>query len=124
MAQAGPARSPASATSANRPALSTIHFTHLRNVKREGGLSFHEAEHLLGSSDMVGVLKALLDEEAERKRQGRADVDIPMRPDHGHLMLDDIAKDNTRPGYSAIGRLKGMAELHGAIAALQWGASH
>ena len=99
---------------------SRVHFAHLRNVCREGGNSFYEAEHIGGSSDMIAVLRALLDEEAERKRAGRSDDTIPMRPDHGHLMLDDIEKNDTRPGYSAIGRLKGLAELHGAIAALSW----
>ena len=103
---------------------SRIHFAHLRNVTREGGNSFHEAEHLGGSSDMVAVLAALLDEEMDRRKQGRADSSIPMRPDHGHLMLDDIGKKNSRPGYSAIGRLKGLAELHGAIAALAWSGAH
>lgn len=97
-----------------------IHFAHLRNVRREGGNSFHEAEHLGGSSDMVAVLEALLAQESMRRTQGRADWSIPMRPDHGHLMLDDIAKADSRPGYSAIGRLKGLAELHGVIAALSW----
>jgi mannonate dehydratase len=102
-----------------------IHFAHLRNVRREEGNSFCEAEHLGGSSDMVGVLAALLDEEEARRKQGRGDWSIPMRPDHGHLMLDDIDKANSRPGYSAIGRLKGLAELHGAIAGLSWkGARH
>jgi mannonate dehydratase len=95
-----------------------VHFAHLRNVRREPGNSFHEAEHLGGSSDMVAVLAALLAEEKSRREAGRADWEIPMRPDHGHLMLDDIAKARTRPGYSAIGRLKGLAELHGAIAVL------
>ncbi len=98
-----------------------VHFAHLRNVRREAGGSFHEAEHLGGSSDMIAILRALLAEEQTRRSQDRIDAEIPMRPDHGHLMLDDIAKTDTRPGYSAIGRLKGLAELHGAIAALTWG---
>lgn len=97
-----------------------IHFAHLRNVRREGGGSFHEAEHLGGSVDMVAVIRALVDEENRRRRSGRLDAEIPMRPDHGHLMLDDIAKANAKPGYSAIGRMKGMAELRAAEMALRW----
>lgn len=97
-----------------------VHFAHLRNVRREEGGSFYEAKHFGGSSDMVAILRALLAEEKSRREVGRTDAEIPMRPDHGHLMLDDIAKANTRPGYSAIGRLNGLAELHGAIAALTW----
>ena len=103
-----------------------IHFAHLRQVKREGdpagasaiGGSFHEAAHLDGSSDMVGVVRALLEEEARRRREGRADHEIPMRPDHGHLLADDIHK-KTNPGYSYTGRLKGLAELRGVTRGLQ-----
>ncbi len=97
-----------------------IGFAHLRNVRREEDLSFHEAEHLGGSSDMAGVVHALMMEERRRREEGRADWEIPMRPDHGHLMLDDIAKPGTRPGYSAVGRLKGLAELNGLMAAFEW----
>lgn len=92
-----------------------IHFTHLRNVTRETDTSFHEAEHLGGSSDMVAIVFALRREEVRRQAEGREDHDVPFRPDHGHLMLDDIARGNARPGYSAIGRLKGLAELRGVI---------
>lgn len=95
----------------------SIHFTHLRNVTRETDTSFHEAEHLGGSSDMVAIVFALRREELRRQAEGRDDWDVPFRPDHGHLMLDDIAKGNARPGYSAIGRLKGLAELRGVIRA-------
>ncbi|CUA85446.1 mannonate dehydratase [Chelatococcus sambhunathii] len=95
-----------------------IHFAHLRNVKREDDGSFFEDDHLAGSSDMIGVIGALLDEEARRRAEGRADAVIPMRPDHGHLMLDDVGK-KTNPGYSCIGRLRGLAELRGAMMALQ-----
>ena len=95
----------------------SIHFAHLRNVTRESETSFHEAEHLGGSSDMAEVVFALRREECRREAEGRKDRDIPFRPDHGHLMLDDIAKGDSRPGYSAIGRLKGLAELRGLIRA-------
>jgi mannonate dehydratase len=94
-----------------------IHFAHLRNVTRESAFVFYEAEHLGGSSDMAGVVFALRREEERRRIEGRADAEIPFRPDHGHLMLDDRDKANTRPGYSAIGRLKGLAELRGVIRA-------
>jgi mannonate dehydratase len=95
-----------------------VHFAHLRNVRREGGNSFHESEHLVGSVDMVGVIRALIDEETRRRETGF--TEIPMRPDHGHLMLDDVAKTGTKPGYSAIGRMKGLAELRAVEMALRW----
>lgn len=95
-----------------------IHFVHLRQVTREPDGSFHEAEHLAGTSDMVGVIKAMLEEEARRRRTGRTDHEIPLRPDHGHLLADDIGK-RVNPGYSLIGRLKGLAELRGVIHGLK-----
>lgn len=95
-----------------------IHFVHLRQVMREPDGSFYEAEHLNGSSDMVGVIAAMLREETRRGKQGRPDHEIPMRPDHGHLLADDISR-RTNPGYSLIGRMKGLAELRGVIAALK-----
>lgn len=97
-----------------------IHFLHLRNVKREDGTvpgSFHEAEHLGGDTDMVAVVAAILREEARRRGAGRADASIPFRPDHGQDILDDKSR-KAQPGYPAIGRLKGLAELRGVIAAL------
>ncbi|CAH1656358.1 D-mannonate dehydratase [Hyphomicrobiales bacterium] len=97
-----------------------IHFAHLRNVKREAPKTFHEAEHLGGSSDMVGVVAGLMKEERRRRAEGRPDAEIPMRPDHGHLLIDDIGK-RTNPGYSCIGRLKGLAELRGVMAAIDAG---
>jgi mannonate dehydratase len=98
-----------------------IHFLHLRNVARESAgtpCSFHEAEHLDGDTDMVAVIAAVLREEARRTRQGRADAQIPMRPDHGQDILDDLAR-GAQPGYPAIGRLKGLAELRGVERALR-----
>jgi mannonate dehydratase len=97
---------------------SRIHFAHLRQVTRESDRAFHEAEHLDGSSDMVGVVRALLEEEARRRREGRPDNEIPMRPDHGHLLADDILK-RVNPGYSLVGRLKGLAELRGVMRGLK-----
>ncbi|MFZ2083334.1 MAG: mannonate dehydratase [Candidatus Sulfotelmatobacter sp.] len=96
-----------------------IHFVHLRQVTRESDGSFHEAEHLAGSSDMVGMIRALLQEEAHRRRAGRPDHEIPMRPDHGHLLADDIGK-KVNPGYSLVGRLKGLAELRGVMQGLKF----
>ena len=98
-----------------------IHFLHLRNVKRESSNvrgSFFEAEHLKGDTNMVLVLEAALKEEKRRKALGRADWSIPMRPDHGQDILDDLNR-RAQPGYPSIGRLKGLAELRGIIAALE-----
>ncbi len=89
-----------------------IHFVHLRSTRRQADGSFHEAEHLDGDVDMFGVVRALGREMQQRAATGRADVRLPMRPDHGHQMLDDLEKV-TNPGYSAIGRLRGLAELRG-----------
>jgi mannonate dehydratase len=91
-----------------------IHFAHLRNTTLEPDGSFYEADHLDGDTDMVGVVAALMAEETRRKDDGRADAEIPMRPDHGHLIVDDIGK-KVNPGYSCIGRLKGLAELRGVM---------
>jgi mannonate dehydratase len=90
-----------------------IHFLHLRATKREDdALSFHEAAHLDGDVDMVGVIREVLTAERQRAAAHRPDAAIPMRPDHGHQMLDDLGK-RVNPGYSAIGRLKGLAEIRG-----------
>lgn len=94
-----------------------IHFVHLRNVTLAASGAFFEDDHLDGDVDMVALILALLDEERRRRSLGRDDAVIPMRPDHGHLLLDDIGK-TTNPGYSAIGRLKGLAELRGVERAL------
>jgi mannonate dehydratase len=89
-----------------------IHFLHLRNVQREADGSFYEADHLGGSNDMYAIMKNVILEQRKRVASGREDIAIPMRPDHGHKILDDFNYD-TYPGYSVIGRLKGLAELRG-----------
>jgi mannonate dehydratase len=89
-----------------------IHFLHLRNVQREDDGSFYEAEHLNGSTDMYAVMKKIILEQQKRQENGRQDITIPMRPDHGHKLLDDF-NYKIYHGYSAIGRLKGLAELRG-----------
>lgn len=95
-----------------------IHFAHLRaTLREENPASFHEAAHLAGDVDMVGVVRVILAEEQRRRQQGNPRA-IPMRPDHGHQMLDDLHK-KTNPGYSAIGRLKGLAEVRGVEVALK-----
>ncbi len=91
-----------------------IHFVHLRNVKREPDGSFYEADHLGGDVDMVPLVAEIMAEEERRSEQGRSDAEIPMRPDHGHLLGDD-GKKRVNPGYSFIGRLKGLAELRGVM---------
>ncbi|TPQ50635.1 mannonate dehydratase [Prosthecomicrobium hirschii] len=94
-----------------------IGFAHLRATKREAdGVSFHESDHLDGDVDMVAVVRALLEEDHRRAEGSK----IVFRPDHGHRMLDDLAATKrTNPGYTAIGRLRGLAELRGVIRALE-----
>jgi mannonate dehydratase len=89
-----------------------VAFLHLRNVTKEADGSFHEADHLGGDVDMPAVIAAFLDEEARTGRQ------IPFRPDHGHVLLSDAGR-KTHPGYTLIGRLRGLAELRGVIAGLR-----
>lgn len=99
-----------------------IHFVHLRNTRRtepSAGLksSFYESEHLGGDTDVVATIGALLAEQKRRQSEGRADWQIPMRPDHGQAMLDDLSR-NSMPGYPLIGRMRGLAELRGIMQAL------
>ena len=91
-----------------------IWFAHLRNVAKEPDGSFMEADHLDGDTDMIAIVIALLEEQKRRKDAGESHWRIPMRPDHGHELLDDVGKP-THPGYPAIGRLKGLAELRGVM---------
>lgn len=95
-----------------------VHFIHLRaTVREDNPLSFHEGDHLAGDVDMYGVIKVLIAEEERRKKAGIKRL-IPVRPDHGHQMLDDLKK-KTNPGYSAIGRLRGLAEIRGVEYAIR-----
>ena len=97
-----------------------VHFLHLRNVKRESPRrsgSFYEAEHLGGDTDMVALIAARRGRGAAAARGGPGRRLDPVRPDHGQNLLDDL-KRNAQPGYPAIGRLRGLAELRGVMTAL------
>lgn len=96
---------------------SRIHFAHLRNVAKDADGSFMEADHLDGDTDMVALVSVLMEEQERRRAAGEASWRIPMRPDHGHELLDDIGRP-THPGYPIIGRLKGLAELRGVMRAV------
>ncbi|MCK8490613.1 mannonate dehydratase [Spirosoma sp. RP8] len=96
-----------------------IHFVHLRSTERNADGSFQEANHLEGDVPMAGVMRALLNEQKRRQDEGRTDFRMPFRPDHGHRMLDDLTSGKrTNPGYTAIGRLRGLAELRGLMTGL------
>jgi mannonate dehydratase len=99
---------------------SHIHAVHLRSVQHESDGSFYEASHLAGSVDMPAVVQILLDEQDRRRHVGQADWQLPLRPDHGHTMLDDLDKTiELTPGYSCIGRMRGLAELRGLVLGLR-----
>jgi mannonate dehydratase len=94
-----------------------IHFVHLRNVAKDPDGSFMEADHLGGDVDMVSVVTTLLEEQKRRRDAGDDRWRLPFRPDHGHELLDDVGKP-TFPGYPAIGRLRGLAEIRGVMTAV------
>jgi mannonate dehydratase len=94
-----------------------IHFIHLRNVAKDPDGSFMEADHLGGDVDMVSVVTTLLEEQKRRRDAGDDRWRLPFRPDHGHELLDDVGKP-TFPGYPAIGRLRGLAEIRGVMTAV------
>jgi mannonate dehydratase len=93
-----------------------IHFVHLRNVTREQDGSFYESDHLDGDNDLISLVSVLLQQESARGQKG----EIPMRPDHGHTLGDELGQSGVNPGYSYVGRLKGLAELRGVIRTLEW----
>lgn len=99
---------------------SRINAVHLRSTQRLPDGSFFEADHLAGSVDMPRVMRLLLDEQDRRRAEGRSDWRLPFRPDHGHTMMDDLGKQAViTPGYSAIGRMRGLAELRGLMLGLR-----
>ncbi len=98
-----------------------VHFVHLRNVSRQEDGSFHESEHLDGDNDLVDLMAELLDNERVRRENDPSAPELPMRPDHGHTLGDELGDASVNPGYSYLGRLKGLAELRGVMRALEWG---
>jgi len=97
-----------------------IHFVHLRNVAREPDGSFYESDHLDGDNDLISLVSTLLKQESSRRQTGSTLPEIPMRPDHGHTIGDELEQNDVNPGYSYVGRLKGLAELRGVIRTLEW----
>jgi mannonate dehydratase len=96
-----------------------INFIHLRNVTKDPHGDFVEDNHLEGDVDMYGVIRSLLLEQKRRAKEGRRDSRMPMRPDHGHLMLADLNREKVYPGYSLFGRMRGLAELRGLELGIQ-----
>ena len=90
-----------------------INFIHLRNVVKNEDGDFYEENHLEGDVDIFSIMKILLLEQKKRLEEGRKDARMPLRPDHGHLMLPDSGRKNIYPGYSLMGRMRGLAELRG-----------
>ena len=101
-----------------------INFVHLRNLNRNADGDFIEVAHLEGDIDIYGVMKVLVEEQINRFNKGRKDTHIPMRPDHGLLMLDDRKKKSIYPGYSLYGRMKGLAELRGLETGIRFSLKH
>jgi mannonate dehydratase len=100
--------------------VSRVHFVHGRTVKNEAdGLSFYESDHLNGDVNLPAVLHLVMTEQAKRRQLGQEMWQIPVRSDHGHLLLEDRLR-NCNPGYSAVGRLKGLAEIRGAMKAIEY----
>jgi mannonate dehydratase len=99
---------------------SRIHAVHLRSTQRLPDGSFYEADHLAGSVDMPAIARELLKEQDRRRAEGRADSRLAFRPDHGHVMMDDLSKTAAiTPGYTCIGRMRGLAELRGLMLGLR-----
>lgn len=100
---------------------SRVHALHLRSTHREPEGGFYEADHLRGSVDMPAIASAVLGEQDRRREEGRQDWRLPLRPDHGHTIMDDLAKPPPpNPGYSGIGRMRGLAELRGLMLGLRY----
>jgi mannonate dehydratase len=89
-----------------------VHFLHLRSTRLLESGDFFEDEHLAPNNGMAALMQAIVEEQTRRREEGRADLDIPMRPDHGHRILDDFNRESN-PGYPLLGRMKGLAELYG-----------
>lgn len=97
-----------------------VHFIHLRSTKVLDNGDFFETDHLDDSVDMTGLMTEIMKEQIRRKNEGRLDFNMPLRPDHGHKLLDDFNRQSN-PGYPLIGRLKGLAELAGLEAGIKYG---